>query len=115
MTFEQMRDNAARDPRPNRVLAVAKGKKFFVLYHEGQAVEEALREETLDVMIEDEPVLDGVVVWEGGWGVTGTSDWSPSIPEYGLVGTWREATQEEWNNYLADEFVWEIWRNEDAD
>lgn len=97
-----------KDPRPNRILAASLGGKFHVLYHQGCDVDEALKVDSIDVMMNSYPELDGIVVWEGGLERTGISDW-PGEFEYGLVGKWRAATKEEWDRFIDLEWVWDMW------
>lgn len=99
-----------RDPRPDRILAIAAGDRIFPLYCEGQGVAYAAENNSLEDEFDEYPKEVGCLVWEGRFAKVSSGTWEDPTPEYALVGDWRMATAEEITAYIDGEFVWEVWR-----
>lgn len=99
----------AKDTRPGRVLGVTMNGVWEALYWQGEVIKEARDhgDDNVRDALEGPPKeLQGVVVCENvRWRSLGPGDW-PGTQEWGLVGDWRPATEEEWHHFVHCEHVW---------
>lgn len=103
------------DPRPSKILAASFFSTPYLLYWEGgnvQAEIEVVGEQfLLDHLDPEIPNENGLWVWSGKYIDDGEGDY-PGTREVILSGTWRTATNEEWDRFVQGIFVWKVWHPE---